>query len=294
MDNYRLVLAAIALALAIMFAAVWWYRGRQRSPRTRGALIVYSLLLLCSAFLLYSRSSEPLVAQKSDRPNPSAEVKSPVAAEQESGSDHKADAGAKEERARQETLQQTPTSSSSDREGYDSDHRDHAASLSSSRDFQLVYGPPERPLPKRKGSGARSGQPEEVIEAAVLHAFDIIELFFETHATPVVQANSNPGAAAGTAIEFLPGTAQLSDHSRRYLESLAPALEKQCKSGRLEIRAQTNEKLGSPAMRFSLTQSRAEAVAEILTSGGFPADRLIAIGSESANQTSVSFVHRPN
>ncbi|MCB1059603.1 MAG: hypothetical protein KDB65_05195 [Calditrichaeota bacterium] len=150
-------------------------------------------------------------------------------------------------------------------------------------------------LPKSSKPNADGKKAEDVIEDGILSAFDAIEIFFDTYGSPVAASASNRSGGQSTgSIEFVNGTSELSERSKNYLHSLAPQLGKMYKDGQLEIRAQSNEKADSPAHRFLLTQSRAEAVRDELSDSGFPANRLVPIGSETAGETRVKFVHRPN
>ncbi len=295
MDNFRLLLASVALVLAIVSAAIWWLRGRQRSVGKRGFALVYSLLLLGSAILLYSRAGDQVTAKDAAVRDQLVETKQietrtladsmkvePEPVERhspdsvQSTSSRDADAGI--DRARNAGMQP----------------RNNTVQLLHP-ELRPVHGPPQKPLPRRSSRRAQSDSIDEVVEASVIFAFDAIERFFGTYGSAASnQKIEGRSDNASRRIEFLPGTSELTSKSKSYLKTLAPELKLHLTTGLIEIHSQTDESLNSPAERLSLTQSRAEAVIKVLAAEGIPAERLIPVGNETAGQSYVSFVHRPN
>lgn len=288
MEQLRLLLAALAALLALVFLGVWWVRGRQRSTKGRSAVFIYAILLLCSSALLYTRSQDENVKQTDlrefvpEKPVKVETQKAPMSIEVDS---------AKVVRTVPETGQTTKIESTKSTQKSEASTPLVVQSQAQSK-LHLI-GPPMLELPKRKRSS--STESVEIVEATVLQAFDIIELFFDKYAAPMTATASTSTTANTVAkIEFVPGTAELSKSSLSYLRSLAPELSRIYKDGHLEIRAQADESVNSPAQRYLLTQSRAESVRDILAAEGFPPDRLVPVGSEIAGITRVKFVHRPN
>jgi outer membrane protein OmpA-like peptidoglycan-associated protein len=300
MDQMRLTLAVLAALLALVFLGVWFAKGRQHSKK-RGAVLLYSVLLFASAAVLYLGSKseqEPAKQQitrdESSRKNPKVEE-----ADSKDSSPEKAEVTSTTEAApsKVSTVPANPKSAEI--------WKNQNSQSSSHGSVELSYGDTKSRKPKLKtSSGAlpKSSKPksdnrpaEEIIETEVLSAFDAIEIFFETYGAPVAAQASFSGVRkpSGT-IEFVNGTSELSEPSRKYLHTLAAQLEQMYEHGQLEIRAQSNEKVDSPAHRYLLTQSRAEAVRDVLAQSGFPADRLVPVGTEEAGETRVKFVHRPN
>lgn len=287
MEQLRLLLAIFAALLALVFLGVWWVRGRQRSTKGRTAVVLYAILLLCSSAFLYSRSQNEAVKQTVSRelvPEKQVKVetqKVPTTSVVDS---------AKDVRTIPETEQTTKFESTKSTQK--SEASTPSVIQSQAKAKPHFIGPPMLELPKRKRSSPT--EPVEIVEAAVLQAFDIIELFFDKYAAPTTAAASSTTTNSIGKIEFVPGTAELSERSLNYLRSLAPELSKIYKDGHLEIRAQSDESVNSPAQRYMLTQSRAETVRDILAAEGFPPNRLVPVGSETVGVTRVKFVHRPN
>lgn len=295
MENIRLLLASVALVFAVISVAIWWIRGRQRSVQKRGFALVYSILLFVSAILLYSRAGDQETAKV------------------DSERDHVVETRQMESRILVDSMQVEPesvvqqssdlarTASSRNEDKKPDSEREGVLKLKDSTvqllntELRPVQVPPQKPLPRHSSRKVNGDSIDEVVEASVIFAFDAIERFFGTYGSPVssqkIQTKSD---TASREIEFLPGTAELTSMSKNYLRSLAPELKSHLVAGHIEIHSQTDESLNSPAERLSLTQSRAEAVMKVLAAEGIPAERLIPVGNETAGQSCVSFVHRPN
>ncbi len=288
MDLLRLTLAILAALLALVFVGIWFAKGRQHSKKGRGATLFYAGLLFASAGALY------LGSQKVQRTATKNEISPPLT-------------------AKSETKEIVPTTSSATGEieldpAEPKSQEDlqtarlKSGNLSTSGDVAAITPIKRKPIPAHTSNLPKSSKPkttnasvEDVIESSILGAFDIIEVFFETYGYPVsVSRSSTSGKLANGSIVFRSGSAELSQQSIRYLRTLATQLDMTYQDGQLEIRAQSNEQVDSPVHRFLLTQSRAEAVRDVLVAEGFPASRLVPIGSETEGETRVKFVHRPN
>ncbi|MBK6766961.1 MAG: hypothetical protein IPG71_11845 [bacterium] len=269
MEQLRLLLAIVAALLAAVFFGVWWVRGRQRSTKGSSATLVYALLLLCSSGLLLLRAQQHAAEVPRERAariepaprTPSSET--PVAAQtNRSDSSHSCSVN--------EKAPSSPGQSSAE-PNHVSPYIEQAGSsnvVSAKAKPRVPYiGPPLLELPKRKRDKLR--EPADVVEAAVLDAFEVIDLFFDKFGSPATSSSGVSDHPTGQ-IEFLPGTAVLSGRSLNYFRAFAPELSKLYKEGRIEIRAQSDDTGSSPAQRYLLTQSRAETVRDALIAGGIP------------------------
>lgn len=298
MEHMRLILAVLAALLALVFMGVWFAKGRQHSNR-RGAFLSYSLLLFASAAVLFIGSQN-----ERDLPSPQTTSNARATPTTESSPKTPNNTTAQESdilhgETSTTAVSAVPVNPKSEEVWQDVKNQPETKTGSQ----QLSYGDWQKRHPKLKNSAGnlpKASKPtkdkpvEDVIESGVLSAFDAIEIFFETYASPAaVPASHSESVKPSGKIEFVNGTSELNERSKNYLHSLAPQLGRMYEYGQLEIRAQSDENVDSPALRFLLTQSRAEAVRDVLADSGFPADRLVPVGSETAGETRVKFVHRP-
>ncbi len=158
---------------------------------------------------------------------------------------------------------------------------------------------------------------EEEIYGAVAYAFDTIERWFDrnawsapvTRVSPVASAKS-PQQAKTTSrtlpsrtdsqfpvVAFYTGTADITMESQEGLRNLASWLLEQPSAGVLEIQARIDS-IGPEAFNHILTHARAVAVCNFLIAEGVPAERLVAVGLGSAedstrvSKTDIEFVMR--
>lgn len=287
MEQMRLILAILAALLGLVFIAVWFAKGRQHSFRGRGAVMFYAVLLFASSGVLLLRSRDEKISETTV---PRAEGKQTTIIEKTVSDsvkieNHKQfDKPTEPEQPKQEqvatwtkTKLETPNSVRSKNKT-----QPRHLQVRGSRDLPTASKP------------AKEQAAEDVIEASILQAFDVIEVIFETYGVPVGNSTNTQSKSSAASIEFMTGSAELSQRSVQYLRNLAYEFGQKYEYGQLEIRAQTNETVSSPELRRQLTQSRAEAVRDVLAAQGFPAERLVPIGSERAGETRVKFVHRPN
>ncbi len=281
----RLILAVLALLLALVFVAVWFAKGRQHSTRGRGAILFYAVLLFASSGVLYLNSrtahtfshDQPIVKQEQTQAIQPKHLNSDtIGTERQTPSTPV-----------QPNQEQVATWTKNKVVTPGSVRPNHNSQSRSPR----INGNHDLPKTSRQ---FESEPVEDVIEAGILNAFDVIEIFFETYGSPAATTTETSLRSSGPSIEFVTGSAELSLRSVQYLRTIAAELGQKYEDGQLEIRAQTNETVSSPEFRRQLTQSRAEAVRDVLASQGFPAERLVPIGSEKAGETRVKFVHRPN
>lgn len=291
MSDFRPLLAVVAALLAIVFSTVWFLSGRQRSTKRGGGFLVYAILLLVSAVVLWQKSEK---ATSTSPVDVDSIAKTPIAetGAQESMGDSSEQVSSQEReigRHLDSDLNKEPSQ--------------EAAVWTKSKVLMPLtegrLGSPKRHLPSGhstdNGSALRSNRPavEDLIESRILDAFDFIEVLFLKYGSLAESSEIHPkhGAASST-IEFVIGSNELSQRSIRYLRGLAPELARQYSSGNLEIRAETSESFASPGERLNLTKSRAEAIKDVLVAEGFPADRIVTVGTERAGETRVKFIHR--
>lgn len=286
MDKMRLILAVLAAALAMVFAVIWYVKGRQHSFKGRGAALFYATLLIASSIVLVMNSRSFVTSRPDNSPSIQTETLSTPAqidAPQVQTPTPRLAESAKEPPQPDPAATWTKAAvrtPSAIMAGKASNHRQ-----------LIVHSQTALPTSSRSESEAPI---EDVIESNILQAFDVIEVFFDTYGTPSTPSISKNSKTAAASIEFVSGSAELSQQSISFLRKLASEFEHRYESGRLEIRAQTNETVSSPSQRLLLTQSRAEAVRNILAAEGFPSDRLVPVGTDKAGETQVKFVHRPN
>ena len=283
----RLILALLAALLSLVFIAVWFAKGRQHSIRGRGAVLFYVILLFASSGILLLKSRNEKVAETTI---PRAEPKQTAKIEKTLSDSVKTDTQnlfGKSVALEQPKQEQVATWTKTNIETPSSVR---SKNNTQSRPLQ-VRG--DRDLPTTS-KPAIEQTTEDVIEASILQVFDVIEIIFETYGVPVGYSTTTQSKSSAASIEFMTGSAELSQRSVHYLRNLASEFGQKYENGQLEIRAQTNETVSSPELRRQLTQSRAEAVRDVLAAQGFPAERLVPIGSERAGETRVKFVHRPN
>lgn len=287
----RMTLAALAALLALVFLAVWIAKGRQHSRKGRGVVLFYSLLLLASSAALFFRAKSENV-----RPQHQLEVES-----ENRVSDPDLSQVVFDTTSTGEIAGKTSTKTKSESLGKEEAAIWTKSALELPRDVIGNDQSQSRNLGIRDGRNAPSlytsdlqHSVEDVIESRILDAFDIIELFFETHGTKTFTSRPEQSKSSISSIEFVTGGAELSLRSVQYLRAFASELDKKYEHGVLEIHAQTDEAASSSEQRLQLTQSRAEAVRDVLIAHGFPAERLLSFGSEKAGTTRVKFVHRPN
>ncbi len=281
----RLILAVLAALLALVFVAVWFAKGRQHSTRGRSAVLFYAVLLFASSILLFMTSRDEnfgVHEQPIVKHDPTQVTRPKLSTPDSVRSDNQDQIEPEQPKQEQvatwtKTKIVTPGSVRSNK-----NIQSRPLQLHSNRDLPTSSQPlDDQPV-------------EDVIEAGILQAFDVIEVFFEAYGTPVGTSSSSGSKSSIASIEFVTGSAELSLRSVQYLRTIAAELGQKYKYGQLEIRAQTNETVSSPELRRQLTQSRAEAVRDVLALQGFPAERMVPIGSERAGETRVKFVHRPN
>ncbi|MBL0060372.1 MAG: hypothetical protein IPP40_02455 [bacterium] len=282
MDQMRLILAVLAALLALVFVAVWFAKGRLHSTRGRGAILFYAIMLFASSGVLFLKSRDEGVPQFEQPIVKHEQTQNTELDQLNSDSDRvvsQRPAQPKQEQLATWTKAKvvTPGSVRSNKNVVS-----HPLQLHNNSDLPTSTLPlNDKPV-------------EDVIEAGILQAFDVIEVFFESYGTPVVTSSSLGSKSSPASIEFVTGSAELSLRSVQYLRIVAAELCQKYKDGQLEIRAQTDETVYSPELRRQLTQSRAEAVRDVLSLQGFPVERMVPIGSERAGETRVKFVHRPN
>ncbi len=296
MDPLRLTLAICAALLAFGFLAFWLIRGRQQMVKHSKGALLYSLLLFASAAVLYRGAVIEQMAAPASKAQPTPSVKvhpSPSAAASPQPATPDSTAARTRIASTDFVRQGDGAQSGTTAQPQDKPSVEKPRPQSGSRSRRELLVSSDARLPAAVRDSKPQPPVEDVIEAGVLHAFDLIEVFFEEHGSASAGAGKRL-ASTGGAIEFARGSSQLNEHSLSYLRSVASQLKYEYSDGQIEIRAQTNETIASAEERLMLTQSRAEAVRNVLAAAGFPADRLVPVGSETAGENRVKFVHRPN
>lgn len=293
MDSLRLTLAICAGLLAFGFLAAWLLKGREQQVRRSKAALFYSVLLFASAAVLYRGA----IVRHETEIGGHAQANEPEQLALKSDSD-----AADQQQVNRDSSSTLPMTKA-DPVGVKLNQKSEPPNIEKTRVVlpsrisgkgkkELLVSSDAR-MPVSVRDQKPQPAPEDVVEAGVLYAFDLIEVFFERYGSPAPTSGKRL-ASTGGVIEFVHGSSQLNEHSLSYLNSVARQLKTEYVDGHIEIRAQTNEEVASTAERLNLTQSRAEAVRDVLAAAGIPSDRLVAVGTEKAGENRVKIVHRPN
>lgn len=211
----RLILAILAALLALVFVAVWFAKGRQHSRRGRSAALFYAVLLFASSGFLFVKSRDESFSAH-EQPIVKHEPKQAPQPKQSTPGSDKADG---QERTEPEQPKQeqvaTWTKTKVVTPGsvrLSKTIQSHPLQLHHNRDLPTSTQPlGEKPV-------------EDVIEAGILQAFDVIEVFFESYGTPIGTSSPFGSKSSTPSIEFVTGSAELSMRSIQCLRAIAAEL----------------------------------------------------------------------
>ncbi|MCC6475483.1 hypothetical protein IT157_00395 [bacterium] len=297
MEQVRLILALASFAIGALIALRSLFRKPSTLRRSPALALLYSTLFVVAGVWLLQRSAEPQMAQKPDavstpKTRPDTARANPSVTDSASVSGKPALSQELKPESKDESKPQIDVHSTSEA----------PIRLTTSAPWDRKLGVSQSRLNRHRPDLAavskRNRKAEDVVEDAVITAFDWIELFFARHASPATPSSTPSPEQSFTSprarIQFVSGSAELEPASAGMVRAMAPTLASRFPSGALVVRATADEDATNPALRTLLAQARAQTVCELLSSGGFPADRLIASAAEApADANSVEFVHRP-